>query len=269
MTEFDDVEIRRPPAAAEPSRRPRHTGRWIAIALLLAAAAAAAYILIGWRRPAAPGQVAVATTEQAVVPPSGGTTAVSLPPLEQMDPIVRQLVGALSAHPKLVAWLATDGLLHNVVEVVDAIAARRSPATLLPVLAPAQPFAVQGRPAGLTIDPQSFSRYDAAVDAFASIDPARAAEVYATLRPRLEEAYRQRFVGGAFHDRLREAMAVLAATPDPPESIAVVPLGVGYRYARAEFEALPGAQKHLLRTGPRNVGIAKAQLRELARSLGF
>ena len=42
----------------------------------------------------------------------------------------------------------------------------------------------------LHISPRSYERYDYLADAAASIDPAGAARVYSTLKPRIEEAYR-------------------------------------------------------------------------------
>jgi hypothetical protein len=265
MAEFQDLEIRRPAVPVEPAPE-RRTGRWIAVALLIVASAAAAYIVFGRSSPAEPERVGVAVADQPVTQPVTASQD-DLPPLAEMDPVVRQLVGALSSHPRLLAWLATDNLLRNIVEVVDAIAANRTPARLLPVLAPGQPFAVERRGDAATIDPRSFARYDAVVDAFASVDAERTAEVYARLRPRLEEAYRERFVGGSFHDRLREALAVLADTPTPPAAMAVVPFGAGYAFADPDLESRSPAQKHLLRTGPRNVRIVKSRLQELARWL--
>jgi hypothetical protein len=47
------------------------------------------------------------------------------------------------------------------------------------------------------------------------------------------------------------------------------PKGIGYAYADERFEDLTAAQKQFLRMGPRNVGIIKAKLRQIALALGI
>jgi hypothetical protein len=267
MTDFQDLDIQRTPTPPVGSRVPSRTGTWIALALLVCAAAAAAYIVF-FRTPKGPAdRVAVAETEVAAAAGPPVAAEAELPPLDEMDAVVRSLLGALSAHPRLAAWLTTDDLVRHFVEVVDAIASGRTPARFLPVLTPARPFTVEERGNTTRIDPLSFARYDALADAFVSIEPARAAEVYTRLRPRLEEAYRERFVGGTFDERFRRAIAVLAETPTPGHEIRLLPHGVGYAFADPELESRPAAQKHLLRTGPRNVRIVTEHLRELEKAL--
>src|SRR5687767_3445950 len=38
---------------------------------------------------------------------------ISLPPLDETDALVRELVGRLSSYPVIAAWLTTDGLIVN------------------------------------------------------------------------------------------------------------------------------------------------------------
>jgi hypothetical protein len=45
--------------------------------------------------------------------------------------------------------------------------------------------------------------------------------------------------------------------------------GIGYAFADEGLERLTGAQKHLLRMGPRNVRIIKEKLRGIALALGI
>ena len=45
--------------------------------------------------------------------------------------------------------------------------------------------------------------------------------------------------------------------------------GIGYAFADEHVESLTGAQKLLLRTGPRNVRIIKGRLREIGIALGI
>jgi hypothetical protein len=270
MTNLDDVRIQRTP---EPVlAQPRQRGVLWAIGGLLLAALAAVYVLLIWNRdPVRPGtdSTAVATTTVQAQPLGGTAEPIELPPLEATDALVREMLSALSSHPRLVAWLATDSLIRGFTVAVDTVAAGGTPARQLPVLTPPAAFAVADAGDGAVIDPGSYARYDGLADGFASLDPAGLANVYATLKPRIEEAYRERFVGTSFDARLERAIVVLLQTPDLPRDVAVEPRGIGYAFADPKIEALSGAQKHLLRTGPRNVALVKAQLREIASALGI
>ena len=45
--------------------------------------------------------------------------------------------------------------------------------------------------------------------------------------------------------------------------------GIGYGYADPKLEAMPAAQKQLLRMGPENARAVQAKLREIALALGI
>ena len=63
-------------------------------------------------------------------------------------------------------------------------------------------------------------------------------------------------------------MAALLAVPVLPEDTALEPHATILRYADPSVEALTPAQKQFLRTGPRNVRLVQAKLRELQAALG-
>ena len=151
------------------------------------------------------------------------------------------------------------------------IADGATPAVHLRTLRPASGFAVTGQGAGLAIDPKSYQRYDAFAAAAASIDPAGAARLYATLKPRIEEAYRDVSDPEArFDQTLERAIVVLLKTPTVPDPILVRPQGgTGYAFADSHLEALTPPQKQLLRTGAANVRTIQSSLRAIAIALGI
>ena len=104
-----------------------------------------------------------ATATAAVAPtdrPLGADVEpIVLPPLDETDALVRRLLGELSSHPSVAAWLATNGLLRNFVVVVENVSIGRTPARLLRALRPAGPFRVAERGEELIIDPGSYERY--------------------------------------------------------------------------------------------------------------
>jgi hypothetical protein len=102
------------------------------------------------------------------------------------------------------------------------------------------------------------------------MDPAGLARVYAILKPRLVEAYKE--LGhpeGDLDAALERAIVHLLQAPVVEDPVALRPRVLSFRYDREDLEALSAAQKQLLRMGPRNVRALQDQLRAVARELGI
>jgi len=271
MAEVQDYELFRP-EEPPPQTRPRRAGLWIVAAVGVVAIAIAAYIAFGSRQSSAPAITAPGGAETARQALGGEPAPVALPPLDETDALVRELVRQLTAHPQVAAWLATDGLIRNFTVVVANVAEGQTPSRHLRVLRPTSSFEVVERGSDRVVDPRSFERYDEFAAATASIDAAGAARLYATLKPRIEEAYRE--LGNLdtpFDRTLERAIVLLLETPVPdgPVRVRVEPRGIGYGFDDPKLEALTGAQKQLLRTGPRNARIIQSSLRQIALALGI
>ena len=179
--------------------------------------------------------------------------------------LMRELVSALSTHPAVLAWMATDDLIGSLATTIDRLAQGRSPARDLAALRPRDGFTSMRRNAVTQVDPKSYSRYTPIAQAIASVDATRAAELYERIRPRLDEAWRaQGHPEGGLDDAVRRALATVTTTPDIPADAALVPAAGGLKYADPAYEQLPEAQKHLARMGPVNVQL----VRDAARRLG-
>jgi hypothetical protein len=136
-------------------------------------------------------------------------------------------------------------------------------------LRPSSAFEVVERRGIAYIDARSNDRYAMIADAVASIDPAGAARVYATVKPRVEEAHRELgFPDQSFDRTLQRAIVALLQTPIVDSPVRLKPKGIGYAFADERLEGLTAAQKQLLRMGPRNVRIIKEKLRRIALALG-
>jgi hypothetical protein len=168
------------------------------------------------------------------------------------------------------AWLPTNGLIRNFTVVVANIADGATPARHLKVLRPSSPFRIVQSGADASVDPRSYDRYAVIADAIASVDPVRAAKLYATLKPRIEEAHRDLGSPDQSFDRtLERAIVALLDTPVVDGPVRLKPKGIGWAYADERLENLTGAQKQLLRMGPRNTRTIKARLRDIALALGI
>jgi hypothetical protein len=255
-------------AAWQPRRTRRGGILPILLALLvLAIAGVAVYFVFFTPRAAAPpSPPATASSPAATAAPSRGP----MPALDESDAFVREIAARLSAHPELARWLARTSLVRTLTGAVASIAEGESPRHSLDFLAPKQRFRAAGNAGGgrTIADPASFAGYELFADAVASIDAAAAADAYQATEPLFDAAYRELGHLGGFRPALDVAIRELLAAPVPPADAALTPhKGGGFEWADPQLEALSRAQKHLLRTGPRNVRLIQAKLRELQTAL--
>jgi hypothetical protein len=277
MSELEDYDFQDARAFRPNLRAPtRLTRVWAFAALLVALAGLVAYFALRDRPSVAPasaeGPRPVEATDSKVSPLGTDADPIDLPPLAETDPLVRALLQGLSSHPRVAAWLTTSDLIRNFTSVVHSVADGRTPSAHLGVLRPATRFVlIERSPGAFYVDPQGYARYNGIADAVASVDPAGAARLYTMLKPRIEEAHRELgFPDESFDRPLERAIVSLLQTPVVQGPVALQPLskGIGYAYADSRLESLNGAQKQLLRMGPRNVEIIEGALRQIALNLG-
>jgi hypothetical protein len=276
MQPIDEYPLDPGPGTPVPPTRRESTWRvWTVTALCLILAAAAAIYLARSRTRDSPAARPAPPAAEQSVPTARGPLGPAvepreLPPLDLTDPLVRELLRGLSSRPELAAWLATDGLIRNIVASVDAVANGTMPSTQLRRLAPAGSFSAEPRGEDFVIDPRSYRRYDGIADTVATLDADGLARAYATLRPRLQEAYVELgYPGANFDDAVERAIVRLLDTPVMERDVDVRPSPVLYQFTDAKLERLAPAQKQLLRMGPRNGRLIQDKLRDVARALGI
>ncbi|HKE83108.1 MAG TPA: DUF3014 domain-containing protein [Vicinamibacterales bacterium] len=257
---------------------PNRTGWLIGVVVILAIAGTVGYVL--WKQrvsspaavtttqpaPAAPQPAA----EQPATQPAVVGENISLPPLAESDSIVRELVGRLSSHPSVAAWLATKGLISNFAVVTLSISEGRLPKSSLQSMAPRDPFLVTRSGTAVTLDPRSYQRYNKYAEAIQGLDALGTARLYATLKPRINDAYKELGYPDADFDRVLErAIGELLRTPILEGTVPLQRKAVSYTYADPRLESLSAAQKQFLRMGPRNVQAVQTKLREIAMLLAL
>lgn len=239
-------------------------------------------ILLGWwfffRPPAPEPSVEPAPLAEAPEPtapalpepvPEPEVPPIELPPLEDSDAVVARLVGEISSHPRLAAWLANDFLVRRFVATVVNLGQGESPRTHLPFTAPDGAFTARRQGGALKAEAHSYERYDTLTAVFTSLDPQGAARTYRQLSPLLREAYQDLGAEGSFDAALARAMGRVLAVPVPEGPPELVPKGLGYAYADPRYEGLSQAEKHLLRLGPDNLRRVQQHTRALAAALGI
>src|SRR5688500_17277611 len=118
MTDIDDLRLSHGSDAAPP---PPPQPRWLLI--IVGVVLLFALLALWWYFRRTPERNAVAETEQRLASTDARSlaepgAAPDLPPLDDSDSLVRDLVRALSEHPLVTAWLTTDQLLRNFAVVV-------------------------------------------------------------------------------------------------------------------------------------------------------
>jgi hypothetical protein len=122
----------------------------------------------------------------------------------------------------------------------------------------------------LFIDPSSYRRYDRYAEGMSALDSRGTARLYATLKPRINEAYRR--IGqptGDFDIVLERAIVELLSVPVVQGEVELAPSGIVYAFVDPRWEEMSAAQKHLLRMGPQNVQAVQRKLREIADYLAI
>lgn len=194
---------------------------------------------------------------------------IPLPPLDETDALVRELIGRLSSHPTVAAWLATDGLIVNFAVVTLRISNGESPTKELGSLGPVPAFRPQTSRDDLFVNPSSYRRYDRYAEAVSALDARGAARLYATLKPRIVDAYRRMGLTGDFDPVLERAIVEMLRVPVVHGDVELAPKGIVYAFVDPRLEGLSAAQKHLLRMGPQNVQAIQGKLREIADYLAI
>jgi len=264
MSEFGDLPLKADgsdEAFNEPAVSRRRTPvLFIAIVGLIAGAGGAWW----WARErASPAPAAARTATDTPIAPAA--EPVKLPPLGQMDIFLRALLGSLSASPELARWLATDDLIRQMAHAIDLVSRGQSPARELGVLRPEGPLQTSGTPRTVSINPASYRRFDGIARTVASLDPAAVAAAYRTIQPRLDEAYRALGRTSLSVDQaVATALQVLIDTPEAADPIRLAPgPGATLGFADPDLQALPAAQKQLIRMGPENAARVKDTLRRI------
>lgn len=191
-----------------------------------------------------------------------------LPPLAQSDAFVRERLEPMNL-PE--TWLDQDDYVRRLAVLAENAQRGEYPRRQLAFLEPRGPFKVVERGDRVFVDPVSYRRYDASVEALTAVDPANVAQLLGTIDPLVEAALREIGVEAPAGEVFESAMAEVMAVPEleGDGSVELVQPNVMYEYANPQLEALSPLQKQVLRMGPDNVRRLKAYLRRLAGSMGI
>jgi len=190
--------------------------------------------------------------------------------LKGSDDPVRNLAAELSSHATLSQWLKSGDLVRKFVAAVDNIANGESPRSHIAFFKLEDSFDVMADGSRMSIDPESYRRFNVVADVFSSLNSDTAVRLFWQLKPVLQEAYRDLgYPNRDFKDTLTQAILEMLKVPVIDDRIEVIKEVVSYKMVDPRLESLSQAQKHLLRMGPENIEIIQGKLKEMAKKLGI
>ena len=190
------------------------------------------------------------------------------PSLETSDAELRALLAPAGNSELVEAALVNDNLIERGAAVVDSLSRGVMLHKLLPVPAPKGSFAVVETEGVITIDPESYGRYDDYAQAIEDLDTETLVDNFHRFRPLLEQTYAGLgYKPEDFDNALIRALDRIIDTPVIDAPIPVVKHEAVYRFADPELEQRPDLQKQLLRMGPDNIQRIQQQAQALRAAL--
>lgn len=218
--------------------------------------------------PIAPDVPSTSVTPEAAPAIDAGVAPAPRPrPAKDADDVLRKNAKRVVKTP-LAEWLGAPGIVQRFTAAVWRIADGKSPAPVLGFITIEGRFEVD-EPKGtddIFMSKRGYRRYDAIAEAVAKIDAKEAARAYRIVRPHFDAAYAQVSEGERFDAVLERAIGRVTAVEIPEGRIRLVEKGAIFHYADPELEALPDAEKHLLRMGPTNAAKIQKALRRFAEA---
>ena len=184
--------------------------------------------------------------------------------IDVSDAAVKTALMGLTAMPEFAQYLVDEDLLRRFVVFTENLANKELAANHHLLRAPQNNFRVYRQADKEWIDSASYQRYSPYVAILDGMSAENLLALYETYKPTIGEIYAE--IGNPddnFDYRVLDAIEHLLDTPEIPVPVEVYTDSVMYKFRIDQVEDLSGPQKQLLRTGPENMRLIKAKLREI------
>ena len=189
-------------------------------------------------------------------------------PLPTLSNSSEAVVAELTEHEQDTTLIKGEQLIRDTVVFVDNLRQGIVVRDKAIVEAPKGQFRVLEQNDKVYIDPRSYDRYNTIVDWFVSLDTQVLVDLFTRYKPLSKAALAEiGYPDENPENVLLDAIDVLLATPSVGTVIELNDDSVMYRYADPTLEALPAAQKQMLRIGPDNIRRVKLKLEDLQQAL--
>ncbi|MBV7315621.1 DUF3014 domain-containing protein [Shewanella sp. NIFS-20-20] len=192
----------------------------------------------------------------------------ALPSLENSDELIEQKAQSLTQATAIAPLLVTQDMARQFVVFVDNLAQGQLARNQAPFNGPKEHFSASDITDKIYLNPDSYQRYDLYANALSQLDEQQLLATYQQLSPILDQAFAELgYQDISFNGRLEEAIDELLAAPIIETPIELTSVSVNYKFADPKLEALPAAQKLMIRMGPENAAKVKQALRQLKQAL--
>jgi hypothetical protein len=207
-------------------------------------------------------------TDQQAANPADAKPVEPLPALAESDDFIESKTLAIANGMKIEPLILKKDMARQFVVFVDNLAQGELVRKASPIKGPDRKFSVSEITSKIFINPDSFHRYDIYANFVAGLNEQELLSTYKELTPLFNEAFEELgYSDVSFDARMHQAMKMVLDAPIIEDPIELKSVTVNYHFAEHNLEALPNAQKFLIRMGPENTRKIKAAVKKLQQLL--
>ncbi|PKG78966.1 DUF3014 domain-containing protein [Shewanella sp. Actino-trap-3] len=210
----------------------------------------------------------IATTDDVV--PTGESAAATiepLPTLDESDDFVEAKTLAIANGMKIAPMILKKDIARQFVVFVDNLAQGNMVRKASPLKGPDTKFTVSEITNKIYLNPDSYHRYDLYANFIEELSDKDLISTYNELKPLFTEAFTELGYSNIdFDTRMQQVFSMVADAPIIEDPIELSSISVNYKFVDPNLEALPNAQKLLIRMGPENARKIKAAVKKLQQS---
>jgi hypothetical protein len=210
----------------------------------------------------------IATTDDVV--PTGESAAATiepLPTLDESDDFVEAKTLAIANGMKIAPMILKKDIARQFVVFVDNLAQGNMVRKASPLKGPDTKFTVSEITNKIYLNPDSYHRYDLYANFIEELSDKDLISTYNELKPLFAEAFTELGYSNIdFDTRMQQVFSMVADAPIIEDPIELSSISVNYKYVDPNLEALPNAQKLLIRMGPENARKIKAAVKKLQQN---
>ncbi|GGP56804.1 hypothetical protein GCM10009347_24250 [Shewanella algicola] len=187
-----------------------------------------------------------------------------LPALTESDDFVETKTLAIANGMNIAPMILKKDIARQFVVFVDNLAQGELVRKASPLKGPETAFSVSEITNKTFLNPDSYHRYDLYADFVAGLNEKDLVTTYTELKPLFAEAFAELGYSDVdFDKRMQSVFTMVANAPIIEDPIELSYFSVNYQFADPNLEALPNAQKLLIRMGPENTRKIKAAVKKL------
>ncbi|QIR13308.1 DUF3014 domain-containing protein [Shewanella aestuarii] len=187
-----------------------------------------------------------------------------LPALAESDDFVEKKALTVADGMKIEPLILKKDMARQFVVFVDNLAQGELIRKASPLKGPETNFTVSEITNKTYLNPDSYHRYDLYADFVDGLNNEQLAATYRELKPLFEQAFDELgYPDMSFDQRMQQAFNMIADTPIIEDPIELSSISVNYQFVDPNLEALPNAQKFLIRMGPENTRKIKNAIKRL------